>query len=193
MCREQLPVWQEFYSNHSDANVEVVTVAIAAQGAAKARPYVQRANATFTTLVDEANLLSGLFGFKAAPNGLLVDEQGVLVYRKYGGFDIRKAEYVSLVEEWLRNPSAEWLASRMEEDTVGGSQHKAAIAYFRRGLELYSAANVLGALAEWKKGSDLEPDNWVIRKQIWAVEQPDKFYNGDVDYDWQREQVRKGI
>jgi hypothetical protein len=31
----------------------------------------------------------------------------------------------------------------------------------------------------------LEPDNFVIRKQIWAVENPDRFYDGEIDTDWQ--------
>ena len=43
----------------------------------------------------------------------------------------------------------------------------------------------------WRRGRDLDPGNYLIRKQIWAVENPDKFYNGDVDYDWQREQTAR--
>ena len=61
------------------------------------------------------------------------------------------------------------------------------------GLELYNQGRIEEALAEWRKGMKLEPDNWVIRKQIWAVENPDKFYFGDVDYDWQKEQIAKGL
>ena len=44
----------------------------------------------------------------------------------------------------------------------------------------------------WKKGRDLEPDNWVVRKQIWAVEHPERFYDGDVDSAWQKEQIQQG-
>ena len=35
----------------------------------------------------------------------------------------------------------------------------------------------------------LDPSNWIIHKQIWAVENPDKFYEGNVDYNWQRQQL----
>ena len=170
----------------------MVTVALDAQGAEKARPYVERAGATYTTLVDESNMLSQMFSFKAVPNGFLIDEQGVLNYRKLGGFDIRKEEFASLVEAWVRDPSPEWLAERMEEDPQGGPEHEAATAHFQRGLEYYRVGNVEEALAEWKRGRDLEPDNWVIRKQVWAVEHPEKFYEGDVDYAWQREQIQHG-
>ena len=29
----------------------------------------------------------------------------------------------------------------------------------------------------------------IIHKQIWAVEHPDKFYEGNVDYGWQKTQL----
>ena len=48
-----MPVWQQFHTRHQGDNVEVVTVALDAQGAEKARPYVEASGATFTTLVDE--------------------------------------------------------------------------------------------------------------------------------------------
>ena len=48
-------------------------------------------------------------------------------------------------------------------------------------------------MALWRQAVALEPDNYVVRKQIWAVEHLDKFYQGDVDYDWQREQMDQGL
>ncbi len=167
-------------------------MAVDAQGAEKARPYLARAGATYTALVDESNLLSGMFGFKAVPNGLLIDEQGVLNYCKFGGFDIRKPEFANLLEKWARDPSPDWLAEQMTEDILGGPHHDTATAHFQRGLGHYRQGNLEEALEEWKTGRDLEPDNWVIRKQIWAVEHPDKFYNGDVDSAWQKEQLQQG-
>ena len=48
------------------------------------------------------------------------------------------------------------------------------------------------ALAKLKLARDLDPDNWRIRKQIWAIEHPEKFYTGDSpDYDWQNEQLSR--
>ena len=44
----------------------------------------------------------------------------------------------------------------------------------------------------WRKGVELEPDNYIIRKQNWAVENPDRFYEDKVDFDWQREQMEAG-
>lgn len=43
-----------------------------------------------------------------------------------------------------------------------------------------------------KKAFPLEPDNYIIRKQLWAIEHPEKFYEGNIDYAWQREQLEAG-
>lgn len=48
------------------------------------------------------------------------------------------------------------------------------------------------ALTKLKQARDLDPDNWRIRKQIWAIENPDKFYTGkSPDFGWQSEQLKK--
>jgi len=36
----------------------------------------------------------------------------------------------------------------------------------------------------------IDPENWIVHKQIWAIEHPERFYGGDVDFSWQREQLR---
>ena len=117
-------MWQEFYAKHKNQGIEVVTVAMDAQGADRARPYVEEAGAAYTTLVDEDNLLSRLFDFKAVPNALLIDEAGLLEYQKYGGFDIRKQEYADIADGWAQGASPQWLADRMQEDPRGGPNHK---------------------------------------------------------------------
>ena len=149
------------------------------------------AGAKFTTVVDETNLLGQLYGFKAIPNGLLIDEQGIVRYQKMGGFDIRRAETAAIVEAWasgsdLGQPGA-------EDRTAPGDEHAKANAHFKRGLDLYSQGMVQEAMAEWRKGVQLEPDNYVIRKQMWAGQNPERFYAGRIDFDWQREQLDKGL
>ena len=184
-------MWQEYYQRYGDDGVEVLSVAIDAQGGEKARPYVWRASTSFTTVVDEENLLGQIYGFKAIPNGLLVDEEGVLRHKAFGGFDIRKPETADLLERWARRQPLQDAAENVDEEPIG-SEHTRAIAHFREGLELYRGGRVQEAMARWREGVRIAPDNYVIRKQIWAVEHPDKFYAGGVDYDWQREQLDKG-
>ena len=167
--------------------------------------------------MDEQNLLGDLYGFKAIPNGFLIDEQGVVRYGELGGFDIRKPKTRALVERWaegvesargeLVEPRAEagpaLRQAQGERETDG--RHAQANSptlsrvldevgtHFRQGEALYKQGKVDEAVAEWRKAVALEPDNYIIRKQIWAVQNPDKFYNGDVDYDWQAEQLKLGL
>ncbi len=43
-----------------------------------------------------------------------------------------------------------------------------------------------------REASALEPRTFIINKKLWAVEHPEKFYDGPVDFDWQREQLKEG-
>jgi tetratricopeptide (TPR) repeat protein len=63
---------------------------------------------------------------------------------------------------------------------------------FLWGLVLLHQDDKQNALAKFKVARDLEPDNWRIRKQIWAIENPDKFYTGDSpDFGWQKEELAR--
>ena len=112
-------------------------------------------------------------------------------FSQLGGFDIGRRETVETLEHWLsgqdQTPAGEG------PEWVLGAEHSEANALFREGLELYRAGRVREALARWRQGQQLKPDNYLIRKQIWAVEHPERFYVGDVDYTWQKEQMARGL
>ena len=165
-------------------------MAIDAQSSDKPRHYVEEAGATFTTVVDQENVLSDLYGFRAIPNGFLIDEDGIVRFSTLGGFDIRRSETAEVLERWLSGQSE---AAGGEESTDVNSGHSEANAIFREGLELFNAGSTDEALALWRQGLELDPDNYLIRKQIWAVENPERFYEGDVDYTWQQEQLARGL
>ena len=78
MCRDQLPGWQQFYTAHQHENFAILSIALDAPGARVVQPWHDKARATFTTVVDQNNLLASTFGFKVVPNGLLIDPNGVL-------------------------------------------------------------------------------------------------------------------
>ncbi len=162
-----------------------------AQGPDNALPFVERANAEFTTVADEENLLGQLYGFKAVPNGYLIDEVGVVRYKKLGGFDIRRAQTASIVESWAQSTGFD--ESLREPEAALDAEHSEANAHFRAGLDLYRDGKVDEAVARWRRGVELEPDNYIIRKQIWAVQHPDRFYSGNVDFAWQKEQMAQGL
>ena len=60
---------------------------------------------------------------------------------------------------------------------------------FERGLELYEMGMTHQSIDIWKKALELDPDNYIVRKQIWAVENPEKFYSGKIDTDWQKNRL----
>ena len=159
------------------------------QGAEKARPYVEKANATFTTVVDEVNALSQLYGFKAIPNLFLIGEDGTVAFKELGTFDIRESAHRAMIDRWAETGEVTGPGNTEEID----EKHALANAHFLLGQQLYKRGLVDEAVAEWRNGVALEPDNFNIRKQIWAVENPDRFYDGNVDYDWQAEQLAKGL
>lgn len=167
--------------------MELLSVAIDFQGADKARPFVELAQATYPNVVDADNALGLHFGFKAIPNAIFVDEAGMIRYTKFGGFDVRKPEFRQLADSFAISDDRATLESHAQD--ASGFESDEALRLFRQGLAHYKAGDAQAALAEWRKGVALEPDNWIFRKQIWAIENPERFYAGDVDFDWQREQI----
>ena len=112
-------------------------------------------------------------------------------FSQLGGFDIRRRETAEVLERWVSGQSPT-PAGEEPEDALGAG-HTEANAIFREGLDLYRTGRIEEALARWRQGLELDPDNYLIRKQIWAVENPDRFYEGDVDYSWQSEQLARGL
>lgn len=185
-----MPVWQLMYGDTQAAGADILSVAVDLQGADKVRPFHAAAKARFTTVVDETNRLSELFGFKAVPNGMLIDEEGRLVYKRFSGFDIRKPETAEIVKLFLAKGD---LTS--EHAGVTPSRDGMTVAsmnYFRKGLAMLKAGDREGAVAVWREGIKAEPDNWLMRKQLWALENPEKFYAGPIDFAWQKTQVEAG-
>jgi hypothetical protein len=179
-------VWQELEQRYGGENVQIVAVAVDAQGPELPRPYVEQAGVTFPVLLDADNVLCRMLGAKAIPNGLFIDEQGLLQYQKLGRFDVRTAEYRQMTEQWLGD--AQTTAVPDEPSALEGRT----LELYDQGLKLFREGRVEEGMALWREASDLDPRNFIIHKQLWAVENPEKFYDGPVDFDWQREQLQEG-
>lgn len=74
-------------------------------------------------------------------------------------------------------------------DAVLAQHPKHVKALFGRGVAFVKEGKLELALACWRKALALAPTNWIIRKQIWALEHPEQFYPA-IDYHWQQEQLR---
>ena len=172
------------YSEIKSKNGDILSVAVDLQGPEKSRPYHEQAGAEFVTVVDEENSLARIFGYRAIPNGILIDEEGILRFQQYGGFDIKKDETRALVSAFISDGQV----SKQSDTRFGGP----ASDHFERGLAHYHDGDIEQARSVWREGIALDPENWNMRKQLWAIENPEKFYSGKVDYDWQRKQIEQG-
>jgi tetratricopeptide (TPR) repeat protein len=71
-------VWQELRTELHPQGVEIVTVALDVDADA-ARPFIESANAEHPSLIDQGHVLDELFGVVNVPNGVWIDEDGVIV------------------------------------------------------------------------------------------------------------------
>ena len=70
-------MWQELRTELYP-RLEIVTVALDARGASVARPWIEKAQPTHPSLIDEAHVLAQL-GIVNVPSGVWIDEAGVIV------------------------------------------------------------------------------------------------------------------
>jgi peroxiredoxin len=78
-CRLDLPMWQALRAELHPQGLEIVTVALDTGGAEAARPWIEAAKPEHPSLIDRAHVTDELLGFVNVPNGVWVDEEGVLV------------------------------------------------------------------------------------------------------------------
>jgi tetratricopeptide (TPR) repeat protein len=176
--------------------MEILAVAVDGQGPERPRVYVEKAKASYRTAVDKDNTLSNLYGFKYVPVGILVDEDGRLAAGPFK-IDVGNPEVVAGLQGWLRNGSLPEAWSGLKGGSSKASLEKSpdaeeAQARFQLGSILLKRGREEEATAQWKRALELDSGNWLIRKQIWAVENPDRFYQEKIDFAWQKEKLAAG-
>lgn len=221
-------MWQQYLESRPQLAFLSVAVDVDPQ---RPRPYAE--DKSFPTVVDSAGQLGRLFDFDVVPNGLFVDEQGIVRFIHIGGFDIRRPEVAPQIDallesdfssgpivESLRQESVEVEVLRVElvdDPDNAGLQFALGDALLREGrlaeaestlrraaeldpsdwssrfglgTALYQQGRTDEALLSWRQALALDPPNFTVRKQIWMVEHPEKFYP-TIDFDWQKEQLKR--
>jgi tetratricopeptide (TPR) repeat protein len=222
-------VWQSFVQQHA-AELQFLSVAVDVDPE-RPRPYAEPHASTFPTVVDSAGALGRLFDFDVVPNGVFLDEQGIIRFVHIGGFDVRRPEMAQQVEALLTADFATGEAPRLvrqealdlellraevaaQPDDAGlhfalgdallragraadaepsfaravALDHADWSAAFGLGTALYQQGRTAAALTWWKTARGLDPHNFTVRKQIWMVEHPERFYP-TIDTDWQKAQL----
>ena len=147
--------------------MEVLTVAMDAQGFDKPIHYIKPAKASFMTLVDEKNLLGQLYGFKVVPVCFLIDSKGVVSYKNIGNFDIRQPEMREHLDRWSSNETS--LETLPDHDIPYGHSSEANI-LFQKGLSMHQSGKTNEAITLWKKSLKLDPDNYIIQLLLLIIE-----------------------
>ncbi len=124
----------------------------------------------------------------------MIDEAGRLVKAPFN-VNVKNQKHLAMLEKWLSDPdyNTELFHNMKPSNKPPAKTNAEAAARFQLGLVLLEGGKKKEAMAEWRKALALDPKNWIIHKQIWAVEHPDKFYKGGVDYGWQKTQLEAEV
>lgn len=71
-------MWQDLRTRLHPQGLEIVTVGLDVE-AEQARPFIEQAHAEHPSLIDSAHVVDGLFGIVNVPNGVWIDEHGMIV------------------------------------------------------------------------------------------------------------------
>ncbi len=158
-----------------------------------ARPWIDKAGGTYRALLDRHNLIGKAYGVKYVPVGIIVDAQGRLA-RAVGSVNIDEEEFQEQLTRWVVADEIpqEWIAADRSDLPIALTpDEQEADARLQLAVVLLEKGDKNAALDELRLAFRLDPENWLIRKQMWALETPEAFYEGDVDYDWQKEQMTR--
>jgi hypothetical protein len=176
-------VWQRWWDEH-DRGFVMLGVAQDAQGAARVEPVVRDRGVEFPVLLDPASTLARALEFQVVPTGVLVDD-GTIAYRHTDDFDAGDPRVRAALDAFLAGEA-------VPPPPDGRPMRPAALALFADGVAAHERGDVAGALAHWREALAADPENFLIRSQIWALEHPERFWPA-VDRDWQEQQlVREG-
>ena len=157
-------------------------------GAESARPFADPVKSSITTVADEYGNTTRALDFKAVPNGVLVDPDGTIRWAKFGGFSIDNPDDVATVERFIRGQDPGPSPEVSHPYSLGKTEQELIETKLRLGRLLDETGRSDEAIQEWTGALHRDPENLVIRKQIWMAKFPEKFHP-TIDFDWQKEQL----
>jgi peroxiredoxin len=78
-CRTDGSIWAEVRERLYPKGLEIVTIAMDTAGASAAREWIELAQPKHPALIDQAHIVGELFGVVNVPNGIWIDEEGMIV------------------------------------------------------------------------------------------------------------------
>lgn len=180
-CSLDLPGWQTVYEELKDQNFELVAAAQDTAGEAAAGKYYDKAQATYTTLIDKQHTVSTLYQMVNVPMGVWIDETGHIVRPaevaysdkvSLFGISVDGERYVDGLRDWVANGKesiyalspAELAARRPKTDANAGL----ADAHFKLAVYLHEQGQAKPAQTHWEEAQRLHPDDWNYHRQDWS-------------------------
>jgi len=166
-----------------------VSVAEDIGGLKAAGPWIEKANPTFTVLIDEQHTVASIYGMVNVPTAVWIDEKGRIVrpnetafidnrFKSMHGIDA--APYLDALRDWLargeKSPYAltpAQLRARLRRPTA---DHRLADAYFQMAQHLARTGHNQDAIPHFKMAQKLQPESWNYKRQAWLLADPDKDY-----------------
>jgi hypothetical protein len=170
-------------------NFEIVSVAQDTGGVKAAGPWVEKAKAEYTVLIDTKHEVTRLFDMVNVPTAVWVDEKGRIARPNEVAYADNRLKalhgqdagpYLKGLRDWVadgdRSPfvltDAEW-KERLKPQTA---EHGLAAAEFVLAEHLHRAGHAADAIPHYKEAQRLNPDNWNYKRQAWALGNADRDY-----------------
>ena len=169
-------------------------------GEAAAGEWYDRANLTYTTLLDVTHQISSLYNLVNVPSGVWIDEEGRILrinegtYAKthlLGNTEFGTDAYAPAVRDWVANGadspyvwSREQVSAKIRQRTT---EEALAEPTFKLGVYFFEQGNETLARTYWERAQQLYPDNWSFHRQDWsfidAASRGQKFQEKASNYD----------
>ena len=172
----------------------VVAVAEESRGAEHARSWIEQANTTYWSLIDDAHRVSELYGMVNVPQAVWIDEAGTIVrgpesagatdhFRRMDPKTLTmpeedqaarqsaRAAYFDAVRDWVLTGRYALPAEAVRDQLPRITPEIAeAQARFRLGLWLHGHGRMEQAPTQFAEASRLHPDSWTMWRQAADLE-----------------------
>ncbi len=160
----------------------MISIACDVQGPELPMRYLRKAGATFEMWIDATCTLARRWGLKRVSVCILLDEDGCVLATG----DHPDEDFLAQVEKLLpKKPRARTI----KEPRVDTRNTQIEI-LMQSCTNFLSRARKDDAVGALRKALELDPENRVIPKQVWAILHPDRFYAGAIDKEWQKQQPK---
>jgi hypothetical protein len=178
--RDALGVLQEFHEKNPD--LAIVSIACDAQGPDFPMRYLRRAGASFEMWIDATCTVSRRWKVKQAGVTLLLDENRCLMLAGERPNKALLAKAAKLAGKKVR-------LRRLPEPKVDTSDTRLEI-FMQSCSNLLTRRRVDDAVGALKQAAAVDPENDLVPRQTWALKHPERFYEGNIDEPWLRQQPR---